>query len=474
MKICLIAEGSYPYILGGVSSWIQQLVTSMPQHEFIIYSIGAKVEQKSRYAYQLPENISKVEEVFLDEFKSGESTFSKDFGLTEEEKAAIKSLLDETDTDWSLIFSLFSSGRIDQVTGFIMSRDIYDIIHEICLERYAHLPFTEMFWTMRSMLLPLFVVLKHPPPEADVYHSVSTGYGGVAGSIAAFLRDKPYILTEHGIYTREREEEIIKASWIKGYLKDLWIQYFYSMSTAAYSSADPVISLFEKNRQIQIALGCKEEKTQIISNGVRLPDAAPKHHVDKADFTIGAIVRLVPIKDIKTMIQSFAIVKQKHPGAKFLIMGPVEEDEEYYQECLQLAAALELADIEFTGAVNIQDYLSEVDVLVLSSISEGQPLAILEGLAMGIPYVATDVGSCKEIVYGTGEDKEKAGFVVPVMHYVELANRISQLCESAQLRNQMGRTGRTRVQMKYTERKFIKSYQQLYENVVEQYGRSRI
>ena len=71
MKICLIAEGSYPYILGGVSSWIQQLVTAMPQHEFIIYSIGAKIEQKSRYAYQLPKNISKVEEVFLDEFKSG-------------------------------------------------------------------------------------------------------------------------------------------------------------------------------------------------------------------------------------------------------------------------------------------------------------------------------------------------------------------------------------------------------------------
>ena len=73
-----------------------------------------------------------------------------------------------------------------------------------------------------------------------------------------------------------------------------------------------------------------------------------------------------------------------------------------------------------------------------------------------------------------GRIKRRAGLIVPVMHYVELANRISQLCESAQLRNQMGRAGRTRVQLKYTERKFIKSYQQLYENVVEQYGRSRI
>ena len=262
-----------------------------------------------------------------------------------------------------------------------MSRDIYEIIDEICLERYAHLPFTEMFWTMRSMLLPLFVVLMHPPPEADVYHSVSTGYGGVAGSIAAFLRDKPYILTEHGIYTREREEEIIKASWIKGYLKDLWIQYFYSLSTAAYSFAHPVISLFEKNRQIQIALGARKRRPKSSPMGCGCQMQRRNIMWIKQILLLGPF-RLVPIKDIKTMIQSFAIVKQKHPRAKFLIMGPVEEDEEYYQECLQLAAALELADIEFTGAVKVQDYLSEVDVLVLSSISEGQPLAILEGLAM--------------------------------------------------------------------------------------------
>ena len=46
MRICLIVEGCYPYVAGGVSSWIQMLIKGMPDHEFVIFSIGA--EEKDR------------------------------------------------------------------------------------------------------------------------------------------------------------------------------------------------------------------------------------------------------------------------------------------------------------------------------------------------------------------------------------------------------------------------------------------
>ena len=46
MRICMIVEGSYPYIVGGVSSWVQMLISQMPEHEFIVYSIAA--EEKER------------------------------------------------------------------------------------------------------------------------------------------------------------------------------------------------------------------------------------------------------------------------------------------------------------------------------------------------------------------------------------------------------------------------------------------
>ena len=44
MKICLIAEGCYPYVAGGVSSWVQMLIEGMPEHRFVIYTIGANEE----------------------------------------------------------------------------------------------------------------------------------------------------------------------------------------------------------------------------------------------------------------------------------------------------------------------------------------------------------------------------------------------------------------------------------------------
>lgn len=68
------------------------------------------------------------------------------------------------------------------------------------------------------------------------------------------------LISEHGIYTREREEEIIKASWIRGLYKNLWIEQFAKMSLFAYQTADKVTSLFEHARTLQIELGCPEEK----------------------------------------------------------------------------------------------------------------------------------------------------------------------------------------------------------------------
>ena len=67
MKICILCEGSYPYVVGGVSSWVQQLVKLFPEHEFFIYAIAADESMKGDFRYELPENISFVQEVFLND-----------------------------------------------------------------------------------------------------------------------------------------------------------------------------------------------------------------------------------------------------------------------------------------------------------------------------------------------------------------------------------------------------------------------
>lgn len=477
MKICLVAEGSYPYITGGVSSWIHSLISAIPEHDFILYTIGAEEKQSGKYKYKLPSNVIQVEEVFLDTYITEEAKWGKRYKLTSSERQALKSVLNSNETDWEDIFSLFTSGKIDTTTNLLTSKDFFDIILEICHEKYPYLPFNDMFWTLRSIVLPLFISINHPVPKADVYHSVSTGYAGVVASLAKWKHDTSFILTEHGIYTREREEEIIKSDWVKGHFKDLWIQYFQNMSNCAYKHASQVVSLYNKNKEIQIEIGCPEEKIQIISNGVSLEDfnIAGKGQPKSDDkINIGAVLRVVPIKDVKTMLQSFAIVKRDVPNAFLYIMGPAEDDEEYYEECQQLVKTLRLADVIFTGTVDVKEYIGEMHILVLSSISEGQPLAILEGMACAKPYVATNVGSCKELLLGNNDGFGEAGIVVSVMNYNEMAYALTRLARNRKLREQMGENGLNRVSALYTKEKFIQSYRDLYMRSERNDGRDRI
>jgi len=484
MRICLIAEGSYPYVTGGVSNWIQTLVTGMPEHEFVLHTIGAHESQRGQFRYELPVNMVAVYETFLAPQSFSGKRWARGIRLTEREKAALAGLLgcggarpeqaeeriappiDEV--DWEALFGLFRSRRLRHPADLLAGRDFLDLLVVSGAERYGHIPLTELFWSVRSMLLPLIQTLRQHVPKADLYHAVTTGYAGVFGALASHLYGKPLVVTEHGIYSREREEEILKADWVREHLKELWIEHFYRLSACAYRYADRVLTLFDRNREIEIELGCPPEKTAIVPNGIEveaygnLPAAQPDGR-----FRIGAIVRVVPIKDIKTMILSFALIKRELPEAELYIMGPVDEGGEYEAECRRLVESLGLADVYFTGHVNVREWLGRMDLMLLTSVSEGQPLAVLEGMAAGLPWVVTDVGDCRGLVEGSGDGLGPAGIVVPVMHVERIAAAAVRLARDPRLRAEMGRNGRERVRRLYTRERFINEYRRLYDELGE-------
>ena len=467
MKICIIAEGSYPYVVGGVSSWIQSLISSMKEHEFVIYAIGAEKKDRGKFVYDMPENLLEIKEVFIDDFLDSKGKYGTKLKINENAKTSFYNLIIGNKTDFQPIFTFIKKLGYKDIGNFFMSKELFDIITKAYEENFEFIPFTEFFWNVRSMLLPIFYIIKSDIPKADIYHSVSTGYAGVVGSLAKDMYNVPYLLTEHGIYTREREEEIIKSTWVKGVFKDIWIKFFYNLSYTAYSSADNVITLFNRNKEVEIELGCKEEKITVIPNGVNVNDFLniPKKPFNDDYINIGAVVRIVPIKDIKTMIQSFALVKEEIPNSKFYIMGPIEENKDYYEECIELVDSLEVQDVIFTGKVNIKEYVGKMDILVLSSISEGQPLAILEGMAMSKPFVATNVGSCKELLYGSNDGIGRSGYIVQSMNYEDMASNIVRLSKDYELRKSMGHNAFERVSKHYTLEYFIDRYKDLYKNM---------
>lgn len=468
MRICLLTEGSYPYVVGGVSSWCQMLIEGLPDYEFVVYSIGAEAKDRGNFKYKFPANLAGIQEVFLDDILNLKSTGMKEDILTGEERRLLYDLVvgEKPIAVGELVPIFRDRGRFKSPLDIFMSSDFFDVIQQVYMERYPYLPFTDFFWTLRSMLLPLFFLLQQDLPQADVYHSVATGYCGVIGAMAAEVYHKPFLITEHGIYSREREVEIIKSKWAKGDFKSVWIQYFYNLAKLSYQTADHVYTLFEHNAEIERDLGCDPGKIGIIPNGVHMERFAhiPELQPHEGPFTIGAVVRVVPIKDIVTLLRAFFLAKQQMPDARLYIMGGLEEDPDYYALCQQTVQMLRIEDVIFTGSVNVAEYMPRMDLLMLSSISEGQPLAVLEGQAAHRPFITTDVGCCRELIYGNQDDKlGSAGAVVAPMDFESMAVQIVRLGRDFELRRRMGAVGYERVRRHYTYEQLLTAYDNVYK-----------
>ena len=398
MRICMILEGCYPYVTGGVSTWMHQYIQAMPEHEFILWTVAASSEEKGRFKYKLPENVKEVHEIFLNDALKMPALKEK-FKFSSEEIRALTDFVHCGSPDWDVIFRMYQERGISPV-AFLMSKSFLDILMEICRNDYPYAAFADLFHTIRSMLLPVLYTICQKVPQADIYHAVATGYSGLLARLGSFMNHVPYMITEHGIYTREREEEIIRAKWVLPAFKRLWVRFFYMLSNAAYEKAQMITSLFGNARKIQIDMGCRPEICRVIPNGIHyerfcgIPLKEEDGWVD-----IGAILRIAPIKDVKTLIYSFYELKFRVSKVRLHIIGP-EDDEEYASECYALVRQLGVKDILFTGMVNILEYMEKLDYTILTSISEGQPLSVLESFAAARPCVTTDVGCCRELLSG--------------------------------------------------------------------------
>lgn len=463
MRVCLIIEGAYPYIVGGVSSWTQNMIKSLPEIEFVVLSIMSG--EVGEFKYELPDNVVDVKTVYLDEYvKLQKNYFVSEPMLRKHDKTVIRQLLDfDLDVDLGEVNRIYNQNKnIKKTANFTRSKLFY---HSVCGsydKKYSNLDFNKFIWSAKGMYSPFLQMFATDIPEADLYHSLSAGYAGLIAALAKVRYNKPFILSEHGIYTRERQEEIIKASWVDKVFKIVWIDFFNFISLLGYKYADVITSLFNDAKKLQEEYGAEVEKCVVVANGVD----TSKFMVNREEhehFNVGFITRVVPIKDVLTAIRAFYLVHQQDKDIRFLIMGPTDEDEEYFEQCLELTAALGLSEVvEFMGLVNIRQYMSTLDVVMLSSVSEGQPLVLLEAMASGIPCISSDVGSCAEVLGMHLEKKDRCGFIFEPTKYAELANLILLMKNDEELRIHMGNNGANRSRNHYDYKDMIDKYRRLY------------
>lgn len=467
MKICMVAEGCYPYVVGGVSGWIHSMIKAFPQHEFIILAIISDRKQSGKFQYEMPDNVSAVYEAYLNDVDWSKGKYKK-IKLDKKQYRALQSVILGYKTDWDTLFAMCQKKEFS-IDALLMGEDFFHVVEECYEAKYSQIVFSDFLWTMRSIYLPLFLILHTKIPRADVYHCVATGYAGVLGGMAGYLYHCGLLVSEHGIYTREREEEILKASWVSGIYKDIWIEQFKKMSRLAYDRADAVTALYGHARKLQTELGCDISITHVTPNGIDVDSFANipgKQPEDEGFINIGAVLRVTPIKDVKTMIRAFAFAAEHVPNLKLWIMGPRDEDKEYAEECYELVEVLGLENVIFTGRIQVKEYLGRMDFTILTSISEGQPLTILESFAAHKPVIATDVGNCRELIYGEeGDTFGTAGILTHIMNTEELAEAMRKLALSAELRQEMGEIGFKRVNTYYRIEQMREKFDSLYKEV---------
>ncbi|MGN6701347.1 MAG: GT4 family glycosyltransferase PelF, partial [Burkholderiaceae bacterium] len=495
--VMLLLEGTFPYVSGGVSSWVNQILRGFPDLRFGICFIGSREEDYGGWKYTLPDNVVHLEVHYMHETAGPERKAAACRG-DKDAFARVRTLHDQLrrtagrDDDVlaqslaALSPLLADGGALDERT-FLHSRAAWDYVTEQYRTFCTDPSFVDYFWTVRTMHRPVWTLARIARGliPARCYHTVSTGYAGFLGALLKQRTGRPLLLSEHGIYTKERKIDLFQSEWISdnrgvfekdasqlSYFRDLWIRFFEALGRMCYQTADEIVALYEANRLRQVHDGAPAARTRNVPNGIDLPRLAALRALRPAapPPVLCLIGRVVPIKDVKTFVRAMRTVVNLMPEAEGWIAGPDDEDPAYAQECRNIAEGLGLGDrIRFLGFRKIDELMPNIGLVVLSSISEALPLVLLEGFAAGVPAVATDVGSCRQLIEGLDEADRAlgaAGAVVGIAEPQALAEAAAALLSDPARWQAAQAAGIARVERYYTQDAMFGQYRALYRELL--------
>ena len=251
--------------------------------------------------------------------------------------------------------------------------------------------------------------------------------------------------------------------------------------------ADMVLVNADAIRRSLVEEGYSPQRIQVIRNGVA-PSAfvarSSGHGVrEELGVPAGAPIvamlsRLNGLKGVDDFLHAAARVAARVPDARFLLIGDgvvpqngaIVKNRSYCDALQASAARLGLADrLVFTGfRMDVARLLSECQVSVLPSLSEGLSNTLLESMAAGVPVVATNVGGNPEVV-----QEGRTGFLVSTQNPEALADRICRVLEDRALAANFSEAGRRRVGEHFSIERMLRDTERLYEDLLRQPKRYR-
>ena len=314
--------------------------------------------------------------------------------------------------------------------------------------------------TMYRYLLPLTA----PTPVCDVAHSSAAALCVLPAVVAKYRYGTPLVLTEHGIYLRER---LLAMSTESFGTKVLFANFYRAVVELAYREADILTPVCAYNAGWEEALGVEPERIRVIHNGVDPARIDVWPETGDAP-TVGFVGRVDPIKDIVTLIQAFARVRAVIRNARLRIWGPATSPG-YLKECQVAVSVLGLTEaVTFEGPTNdVAAAYGASHVIGLSSISEAFPYTAVEAMLAGRPIVATAVGGVAEAL-GPAQCRGTSMVVEPGDPGAMAEALLAVLGASSVERNHLGQWLRSRALTLFTAQRMFDDYDDVYTRLARQ------
>jgi glycosyltransferase involved in cell wall biosynthesis len=303
--------------------------------------------------------------------------------------------------------------------------------------RLRHLP--QCVWKLSRLLKKL---------KVDVVHT-HMYWASLYGVPAARIAQVPVVVTsEHG----RNPWKSAGQRWVERAVISRW--------------SDMRVCVSEDILQIRRDVdGIPADKLIYVPNGTGIPD--PVKHTDSRPVVIGTVGRFVKEKDYITLVRAAAHLRDMNRDFQLYLVGDGP---------LRPSIAQEIADLNLQTIVqlpglqhDVSNWLRRFDVFVMSSIREGQPVALLEAMAHGLPVVATRVGGIPDTV-----NQDREGILVDPSDPVALANALAELVDDPGRRRELGTHARQRVIQDFSIDISCERYLNLYQRLLNRSGHGAV
>jgi glycosyltransferase involved in cell wall biosynthesis len=236
-----------------------------------------------------------------------------------------------------------------------------------------------------------------------------------------------------------------------------WALLLYRLSSAFTDRIVPVCNAADN--ALRSRLGIAQSKRAVICNGIEVValQAVPRRR-SEGKVVFGAIGRMVPVKDHRSLLEAFAIVKLRYPQCRLELVGSGELEPELRRQARALGIEADTTLKE--PDTDIVSFLAGIDIFVLSSISEGLPLVVLEAMVAGKPIVATAVGGVPELVR-----EANCGWLCAPSSPQDLAMTMMRACDSSD-KEEMGARGRRHAVSRYSADHMAAQYSALFAHLL--------